>query len=75
MKALFASFWFTFGGTLALLLVNYAVIAANVGDLSTTEGQAVYNLHDHLLTYILIFGAATLISLVTLVAMKFVKRP
>lgn len=74
MKILSVLFWFMFGGTLALMLVNYGVIAANVGDLSTPEGMAVYNLHDHLLNYVIFFIGGTLLSLLAIIAIKVTQK-
>ncbi len=74
MKILSAIFWLMFGGTLASMAVNYGVIAANAGDLSTPEGMAIYNLHDHLLGYALFFIAGTVISLVAMIAVKLTQN-
>lgn len=74
MKILSALFWFMFGGTLALMLVNYGVISANIGDLSTPEGIAIYNLHDHLLDYVIFFIVGTFLSLLAIIAIKIIKK-
>ena len=74
MKILSAIFWFMLGGTLALMLVNYGVISANVGDLSTPEGMAVYNLHDHLLDYVIFFIGGTFLSLLAIIGIKVTQK-
>lgn len=74
MKILSALFWFMFGGTLALMLVNYGVISANISDLSTPEGIAIYNLHDHLLDYVIFFIVGTFLSLLAIIAIKIIKK-
>ena len=73
-KVLRNSFWFMLGAVVGVLTINYRVIGANVGDISTVSGQAVWNLHDHLLNYLIFFVAGALVFGILLLSFNAIKR-
>ena len=71
MKILNSIFWFMLGTTFASLVINSQVIGANVGDMTSAAGIAVYNLHDVLLPYVIFYIAGTALALLAILVKKY----
>ncbi len=74
MKYIFAVFWFMLGGFAAALIINLRVISANVSDIATPAGLAIYNLHDHVTPYLVFFSAGVVVSFLAFVLLTIIGR-
>ncbi len=74
IRILQSIFWFMLGGTVAVIVINLRVISANVGDVATPQGLAVYNLHDHVIPYLIFFIVCAAVSLLAMLTLKM-KKP
>ncbi|MBP9761278.1 MAG: hypothetical protein KBD15_03510 [Candidatus Magasanikbacteria bacterium] len=57
-------FHFALGGLVGTLMINFLVIAQKTGTLSTPQEQAIYSLHDDLLSYVISFLGLAALSLI-----------